>query len=262
MKLALVPIAVLLALPLRAAAQEGPPPESSGHSRPREAVELYQRAREEYRLGQYEAAAQDLESALVLDPGSPTLLYNLARVYELSGQLPLAMRAYRNYQRVITDEAERERIEATLQRLEGAQSFRRPDEEEYSQPIYVTQRGVADDAFWVTLIAGGVAVVGAGAVGLATIVVDAQRRDLVLGLDGITAADYQAQASVVGSMANATDVLAAIGGGALLTAALLWLLRERTIELYPEAHRPMSFRLSPWATGSASGASAGVEGRF
>jgi tetratricopeptide (TPR) repeat protein len=205
---------------------------------PREAIELYQRAREAYRHGRYADAALNLERALVLDPGSPTLLYNLARVYELLGELERAIGAYRQYLRVIpeTDTAERERTEAAIIRLQGAQTYQRPDEGVYSQPLYVTQRGVADELFWATLVGGGVVTLAAVLVGLIAAAMDADAAGFRLGRDG-DARSWQERIDAVRTLAVAADVVGVVGGATLVGAFLLWVLREQTVELYPEARR-------------------------
>ena len=56
-------------------------PHASAQSRA--AVEHYERGRDHYQAGRYPEAAEELELAHQLDPESPTLAYNLARVYEL-----------------------------------------------------------------------------------------------------------------------------------------------------------------------------------
>lgn len=226
-----------LPIPARAqsegASEEGGPPASS-RATPREAVELFQRARNHYQNGRYEEAAHDLENALVLDPGSPTLLYNLGRVYELSGEHARAISTYQLYLRVIpeTDAAERERTEAAIRRLQGAATYERADEEAYSQPIYVSQRGVADDAFWVTLVGGAVITLSAAVMAITTVLVREGADQFVVGLDG-SFEDRAARYQSASDLALATDVLGGIGGATLLTAGLLWVLRERTVEMYP-----------------------------
>jgi tetratricopeptide (TPR) repeat protein len=235
---ALVVVASVLVLAPAAGAAQDPEgtADAAGHQRPREAIELFQRAREEYQTGRYAEAASDLERALVLDPGSPTLLYNLARVYELSGDLPRAIQGYRSCVRVTTDENERARTELAIRRLEGAQEYRRPDEEEYSQALYVTQRGVADEAFWATLVAGGLVTLGGAGVAIAAAIADGAASGFVLGPDG-NAAAYEAQRNTVATLALAADIVGAVGGATLLTAVLLWVLRERSVEMFPQ-HAP------------------------
>lgn len=227
--------AAATAIPARAAAQgEGGPAAAPERQTPREAVELFQRAREHYLVGRYEEAARDLENALVLDPGSPTLLYNLGRVYELWGQHDRGIAIYRTYLRVIPaeDAAERERTEAAIRRLEGAREYVRPDEDVYSQALYVSQRGVADDAFWATLVAGGLITLAGAGLAIATAVIGGEARQFTVGRDG-ELGDRQAAFDDVATLSLATDIVGAVGGATLLTAGLLWLLREQRVELYP-----------------------------
>src|SRR5690606_9559209 len=70
---------------------------AQAHATPPEAVQFFESAREHYRRGRYPEAAVDLERAVMLDPTSPTLRYNLGRVYELLGQLPEARAQYARY---------------------------------------------------------------------------------------------------------------------------------------------------------------------
>ena len=58
--------------------------QETGHEPPADAMVLFESAREHYRAGRYEEAAEELERALVLDPSAPTLLFNLGRVYGLA----------------------------------------------------------------------------------------------------------------------------------------------------------------------------------
>lgn len=221
------------ALAQDAAEDEGGPAASERHT-PREAVELFQRARGHYGAGRYDDAASDLESALVLDPGSPTLLYNLGRVYELSGQHDRAISIYQDYLRVVPpeDAAERERTEAAIRRLQGAREYVRPDEDVYSQALYVSQRGVADEAFWITLVAGAVVTLAGVALGIATMVTRERAEGFVVGRDG-ELDQRRAEFGDAATLAIATDVFGGIGAAALVTAGLLWVLREQTVELYP-----------------------------
>ena len=216
---------------------------------PREAVELFQRARNHYQNGRYAEAAHDLENALVLDPGSPTLLFNLGRVYELSGEHADAIRIYGLYLRVIpeSDAAERERTEAAVRRLQGAATYERPDEDAYSEPIYVSQRGVADDAFWITLGAGGAITVAGAVLAITAAVLNDQAGGFVLGWAG-ELADRQGRYDTASAVALTADIVGATGGATLLAAALLWLLRERTVELYPAGQQPI-VSIGPWHDG-------------
>lgn len=230
----LVPCLVLVFLasaPVAAQESEGAP----SAERPREAVELFQRARDHYRHGRYSEAADDLERALVLDPGSPTLFFNLARVYELWGQIDRAVRTYELYLQVIPaeDDAERERTEATIVRLQGSREYVRPDEDAYLEPLYVSERGVADELFWVVGATGAAATLTAAVMAIVSTLAHDDARAFVVGRDG-GLSERQAQFDGAATLALVTDIVGATGGAALLTAGLLWLLRERTVELYPE----------------------------
>ena len=109
-----------------ALAQTGGPEDT-----PPEAVEFYRQAREHYEAGEYDAAAEDLERALMLDPDSPTLVYNLARVYELLGEPQRALQRYEQYQTLLPQQQarEQERASATIRRLQGAAANQRPTEQ-------------------------------------------------------------------------------------------------------------------------------------
>lgn len=234
--------AALVALaPVGARAQDA----SGGSDAPRQAVELFQRAREHYQHGRYQAAATDLEEALALDPDSPTLLYNLGRVYELWGEHDRAITTYQRYLAVIPadDAAERERTEAAIQRLQGAREYVRPDEEAYSQPIYVSQRGVADELFWATLITGAVITLSAAGLAVGTALAHDDATQFRIG-DAGGIVDRQQRFDDVATLATVTDIVGAVGGATLLAAGLLWVLRERTVELYP-SEAPVSVDLAP-----------------
>jgi tetratricopeptide (TPR) repeat protein len=238
------------------------PPSAPGTSTPsreapRESIELFQRARDHYQNGRYAQAAGDLERALALDPGSPTLLYNLARVYELSGEHERAVTIYQRYLEVIpeSDLAERQRTELAIRRLEGAQEYTRPDEEAYSQTLYVQQRGVADELFWTTLVIGGVATLVAVGLAIATSISDASLGSFVLGPDG-DLGDREDLIDRTSTLALATDVTGGVAGGVLLGAVLLWVLRERTVELYPDG------TTTAWIDVGDRGTTIGARGRW
>ena len=216
---------VLLAAPGRSLAQETTPDDEYT---PPEAVEYFRVARERYEAGQYREAAEALERALVLDPESPTLVFNLARVYELLGELDRSLQYYEQYQRLLPQQQarEQERAEATIRRLQGA---RASDELEREPPqqvealrqlpglVLVRESGVADLGFWLTL--------GVGAASLATGAVFGG-----LMLDARTSANSFPNAEPFGVVADITLVA---GTGLVLTAVLLYFLREHTVERAP-----------------------------
>lgn len=209
---------------------------------PPEALEFYRRGRELYAEGRYREAAVELERAQVLDPTSPNLVFNVARVYELLGELEKSIAFYRRFLRVLPEDetAERARIEATLRRLEGARGeVQRPTDappEDRAlrdpQPVRVQERGVADALFWVAASTGAALLVGGTITGL--LALDTQRAagDYVVGLDGLYE-DRQSLANRADTLALTADVLFIAGGVTVVTSALLFALRERTVERYP-----------------------------
>jgi len=224
----------------RCAAQDAdvPPP-------PPEALELYQRGRELYAEGRYREAAVELERAQVLDPTSPNLVFNVARVYELLGELEKSIGFYRRYLRLLppSETAERDRIEATLRRLEGARDeVQRPTEPSAQppspaplrdpQPVRVQERGVADALFWVTASAGAALLVGGTVTGLLALDTERAMGDYVVGLDG-SFEDRQVLADRADTLALTADVLFIAGGLSAVASVLLFALRERTVERYP-----------------------------
>jgi tetratricopeptide (TPR) repeat protein len=223
------------------------------HMPPPAALEHYNRGRAHYQAGRYREAVVELEQALTLDPGSPNLVYNLARVYELLGDIDRALPHYEHYRDMLPASAveERARIDNTLQRLRGARStlLPKPEPERQLRPpnlIARTERGVADPAFW-TLASGSLAVLVAGGVtGLMALHAERDARDFVLGREGdLDARDRHAERA--DKLALASDVSFAVGGIGALTSALLYALRTRTI-------------IEPQASFSSAGFSFGVRG--
>ncbi len=232
---ALFAFVVLLGLPGRAAAQ--------AHEPPPEAMQLFEEAREQYRLGQYGPASENLERALVLDPSAPTLLFNLARVYELMGEFDRSISVYRRLLAVTPAEQaeDRARTQGTIDRLEGAREHQVTPPpptagEEVRGPTFVRERGIADDAFWGTVIAGGVVTAAAVACGIASLLLFDQGAGYTLLYPGddLTRQSYFTDAQATGI---ATDVLGGIGAATLVTAFLLFILRERTYESWDVATR-------------------------
>ncbi len=228
--------ALLLAIVSTATAQET--------DTPQEAIELYTEAREHYGAGRYREAAEALERALVLDPGSPTLVYNLARVYELLGDLDRALEHYERYQRLLPQQQaqEQERADATIRRLRGARTTvsEGPSEpvrevealRELPGLVLVRESGVADDTFWVVLTAGAVFVAGGAAFGTLALLTRADADTFVLGPDGRSQDrnGLYANATVFGGVADAT---LGLGGAAVIVAGLLYFAREHTVMRAP-----------------------------
>ena len=214
-----------------AGAQDGVAEPEPRRSAPSEAIDHYQRGREHYQAGRYEEAVVELELALSLDPDSPNLVYNLARVYELLGTIDRSIGYYERYYGMLpaAEVEERERVAGTIQRLEGAR--RQPAREPPPKTVKVvvpTERGVADGSFW-TLATLSFAALAAGAVtgGLA-IRSEHQTRHFVLGRDGTIAA-RNAKADLTDKLALVSDISVATGAIGGLTSILLYALRSRPV---------------------------------
>ncbi|MDB4989446.1 MAG: hypothetical protein JWN04_4624 [Myxococcaceae bacterium] len=198
---------------------------------PRAALDHYDRGRAHYQAGRYQEAVVELERALELDPDSPNLLYNLARVYELLGNIERSIAYYQRYYAMLPagEAEERERVAGTIHRLEGAKSQPlRPPETRTIPVVLPTQRGVADGAFW-TLASLSLAALVAGTVtgGLA---LREQRatQTFVLGRDG-DVAEREAHAKRADRLALTSDVSIATGAIGGLTSVLLYALRSRPV---------------------------------
>jgi tetratricopeptide (TPR) repeat protein len=233
----LAALLVVLGLGGHAAAQE------TGHEPPPEAMTLFESAREHYRNGRYPEAIEELERALVLDPAAPTLLFNLGRVYELTGDYDRSIATYERLLALIGPDAEeREQTETTLARLRGARERATPPPtaEEVGTmeegPTFVRQSGVADDAFWGVLIAGGVVALGAGALGVTAIVLRGRVDNWVLGLDG-TLEDRDLTLMTTQGLGIAADVTGGVAVATLAAAVGLYVFRERTYEIWPDGAR-------------------------
>jgi tetratricopeptide (TPR) repeat protein len=238
-----VGIVAVVALVASGAKAQGAPVRRGSHEPPAEAVELYRQGRELYQQGRYAEAAVELERALMLDPASPNLVFNVARVYELLGEIDKSMVFYQRYLRLLPEEdvEERERVQGTLRRLEGARATlaqrQQPPPEVAGdlrdpQPVRVQERGVADAAFWVTAGTAVALLVGGAVTGILAIGAEGQVRDFVLGADGLEE-DRLALADRADTLALVADTLFAVGAAASVAAVLLFALRERTVERYP-----------------------------
>jgi tetratricopeptide (TPR) repeat protein len=86
---------------------------------PAEALKHYERGRALYKAGRYREALAELQMALFLDPNSPNLVYNVARVHELLGEIDLAIEHYVRYQKLLPPDQADEiaRVESTSRRI-------------------------------------------------------------------------------------------------------------------------------------------------
>jgi tetratricopeptide (TPR) repeat protein len=200
---------------------------------PSAAIEHYNRGREHYQAGRYREALAELEQAVRLDPASPNLVFNVARVYELLGEIDHAIAFYRRYRDMLpaSEQAERERTTLTLQRLEGARGQLVTEEPAKVAPSE-TKHGVADPTFWTVASLGALTLAGAGVVGYLALDAEKQSDAFVLGADGsakrreklVTRADH---------LALAGDTMLVVGATLTVAAVLLYVLREQPVVATP-----------------------------
>ncbi len=211
------------------------------HEPPPEALEFFASGRAHYEAGRYTEAAQDLEAALTLDPGSPTLMYNLSKVYELMGEMDRAIRYMEQYlQRISPDDLEeRESAETALRRLRGARDWlalREAAQQGQAQSlrqlaprVIVRERGVADSPFWITLGAGVAILATGGVTGGLAFGAKNEADDFVLRMPE----DQARRESLVDRsqrLALSADVILGVGAATCVGALLLYLLRSRSFE--------------------------------
>ncbi len=249
---------IVLTLPLQGLAQ---PPggsrelshgDSDDRPPPAEAVEFYRRGHEHFRAGRYREAVEDLTRAMQLDPSSPTLVYNLARVHELLGDYDEAIASYHRYAALLPpDQAgEHERVRETLARLEGARSHaaaqtetpppQPPADFELNRPVIVEEHGVADALFWIPASVTGAALLSAFTLGVIALTQRSALDDYTVGLPGTCITNdscddsWDGRADQVRNLALASDLLfgaAAIGG---VASFLLYILRSQPVETFPD----------------------------
>lgn len=234
---------------------------AQAHEPPPEAMELFESARAHYRAGEYTEAAADLENALVLDPAAPTLLFNLGRVYELQGDYERSLSAYRRLLAVTPPEQteERDRTQQAIERLEGAQEHATPPpaqesgEEADRGPTFVRERGVADDAFWLTFMAGGIVGLAAIGCGIASVASFDYGASYVLTIpeDVPFRQQFFTDSS---NLAIAADVLGSVSIATLAAALLLFVLREHTYESWEVRAAPGGIQIAfDWLPSGGTG---------
>jgi tetratricopeptide (TPR) repeat protein len=195
---------------------------------PRAALDHYEKGRALYLAGRYREAVVELEQALTLDPDSPNLVYNLAHVYELLGELDPAIRHYKHYRNLLSDAdaAERARVDGTLQRLEGARDEVVDPPSPPPPPPAAPQRGVADAAFWsVTALAASGLVTG-GVLGVMALDAENDAQGYVIKEPG----DERKRADLIdrtNRLALASDISLLAGAVLGTTAILLFALRTK-----------------------------------
>jgi tetratricopeptide (TPR) repeat protein len=196
---------------------------------PRAALKHYEKGRALYLAGKYREAAVELEAAIALDPDSPNLVYNLAHVYELLGDIDLAIRHYRHYREVLRDPEEIARVDSTLQRLRGARHQVVDPPVAPPAPSAAPerpQRGVADAAFWtVTTFALGGLVTG-GVLGGMALRADKEAQDFIIQEPG----DDEKREGLIDKanrLALGSDISLLAGAVLGTTSILLFALRTK-----------------------------------
>ena len=243
---------------------------------PPEAIEFYREAREHYAGGRYDEAAEALERALVLDPDSPTLVYNLARVYELLGDLERSLRYYERYRELLPQQQaqEADRAEATIRRLQGARATGQGRQDDEPAPrevaplrqlpgvVLVRENGVADEAFWIALGGGAVSLAAGAVFGSLALVSRADADDFVLGRGG-GRQDRDRLYDNATTFGVVSDVTLGLGGAAVIAAILLYFLREHTVERAPvRASEGDGATVEPSASLTPDGVALGLRGTF
>jgi tetratricopeptide (TPR) repeat protein len=94
------------------------------------ALDLHDEALRLYAEGRYRDALVRLESAVESDPNGGQLYFNLGKIYELLGQLAPALENYRRALELEQSAPEKERLQAMLKRLGGAQAAQARELEE------------------------------------------------------------------------------------------------------------------------------------
>jgi len=198
------------------------------------ALDLLEESAALYDAERYAEAVVLLRRAYELHP-EPTLLYNLGRALEGTGDREAAIAAYRRYLEA-ADAPRAAEAEQRVRALEAelAASRREQVEEEPSLPAPREEPGVAP---WVILGAGtGTALAGAALGGVA-LARDAASEDPMRSQESADRLDDEARRFAIGA-----DVLLSVGIVAAVTG-LLWALLRKTpedgarVELSPTAVR-------------------------
>lgn len=203
---------------------------------PAEAVEHYERGRSLYLAGRYRDALTELKVALSLDPNSPNLVYNVARVNEDLSDFDEAIKYYRRYHALLPQSAdeERDKTEKTIRRLQGAKETQlqqqRIAREHQEAEVKVTPQaapsaGRADVAFWLVATTGLALAAGSGVTGIYAVRREKEVGDFVLGKDGSFDRREKLRKQS-DQLALASDVMSAAAGVAIVSAIILFFARS------------------------------------
>jgi len=215
-------------------AQQAPAPREDAMRAPTPpagAVAHYELGRKEYMAGRYREALQELKAALALDPNSPNLVYNVARVNEDLADFDEAIKYYRQYKGLLPEDAaeERDKTAKTIRRLQGAKDElaqqRRNEAAVKPPPASAPSSGRADAAFWVLASTGLALAAGGGVTGFLAVRREQEVRDFVVGQDG-TVQEREELGKQADELALASDVMSIAAGAAILSAAVLFFSRS------------------------------------
>ena len=99
------------------AAVVAPAPAGEPASATEEAKKFFQWAQRLYKQAQYAEAIAKFEEAYRVKP-HPVIFYNIGRCYEQLGEIPKALRNYRDYLRLVPEAADRETVTDAIANLE------------------------------------------------------------------------------------------------------------------------------------------------
>jgi tetratricopeptide (TPR) repeat protein len=209
---------------------------SDKEERATQAMALHDEAWALYEDGHYRAAIERLEAALHIDPEGRELVYNLALLHEKLGDLHTAAEYYRRYLDMEPDPKARERVLATLRRIEGA------EREGVGRPLAplapppAPPLGPSRERRAWTIASGGLAgaafLTGIGC-GM-TALLRNPGPNATTG-DGTTIQSLQADAHAAHTAAVVADVAFVVAAAAATTALVLHYTRPRVAPLAPLA---------------------------
>ena len=223
-------------------------------------MDHFRAGREHYQAGRYREAAVELKKAYDLDPTSPTLVYNLARVYELLPDHEKAIEHYERYHALLLEKRtakkplteELEQAEMALQRVRGAMAEHVDENSPASAvetntvvievPADQPRYGRADTLFWVVGAGGALTLLGATMLGVTALGLSGQLDDFILR-EPTDGAQYDRMNRRLRRVALATDIVLGLSVAAFAGAAALYFLRPATEKdaetgVTGRAHRP------------------------
>lgn len=109
--------ALLLSLALSAPPKKAEPAPAPESADVKQARELFQAGQKLYKEKKYQAAIAKFEAAYAVRP-HPVIFFNVGKCYEQLGDIPRAMRAYRDYLRLAPDAKDRQQVSDAVAALE------------------------------------------------------------------------------------------------------------------------------------------------